>query len=113
MTFNERTSRSSESHVKQFVARLYRQVGGVQQGSLAFAAICDMISTPRDLRAGLLAQLLAAGLVERAGDRVRLTEAGRQLAVAAPVADEAPATPSPHDRESRVRTPGSGNLPRS
>ena len=114
MTLNQRTFRSPQSQMKQFIDRLHRQAGADRQEGLPFTAICDMISIPRDLRAGLREQLVDAVLVVVAGDRVRLTEVGRQFAIAAaPGPDGPPSNPSPQDRESRVRTPGSGTRPRS
>jgi predicted methyltransferase len=50
----------------------------------AFATICDMVSIPRDLRAGLLEELVREGYVTRQGDTVRITEAGKALAAASP-----------------------------
>ena len=108
MSFNARDFRSPHSHVKQVLDRLLREAGAGNRASTSFAAICDMLSIPRDLRASLLEQLVSAGYVTREGDKVRLTEAGTQLALA-PVT-EAPGTiqnPSPLNSESRARMRGS------
>lgn len=101
MSFNQRHSRSPHSHVKQVLDWLHRE-----RDAHTFAAICDRISIPRDLRQGLLEQLVSAGYVTSEGDRMRLTEAGKQLATA-PVRspDDPTQNPSPSDKESRVRTP--------
>ncbi len=105
MTINQRQFRSPDSRVKQVLDRLNRETGGH-----SFAQICDMISIPRDLRASLLDQLVREGYVTDEGGQVRLTEAGKALAIApfTPPPDDGIRNPSPRDNESRVRTPGSG-----
>lgn len=104
MSFRQRQSRSPHSHVKQVLDRLHRETG-----AHSFAAICDRISIPRDLRSSLLEQLVSEGYVTREGDQVRLTEAGKQLATAPVTSPDNPTqSPSPSDRESRVRTPSRG-----
>ncbi len=109
MTFNQREFRSPHSHVTQVLDRLYRESSAGNRAVTSFSAICNMISIPRDLRAGLLEQLLREGYVTREGDKVRLTEAGTQLALA-PVTppDNTIQNPSPLDSESRARMRGSG-----
>ena len=108
MTLGERHSRPQGTRSKQIIDRLYRETGTGSVAPKSFTAICDMISIPRDLRARLLDQLVREGYVTREGDGVRLTEAGKHLALTPAPSAEAPRSPSPHDRESRARTPGSG-----
>jgi len=104
MTFSQRQSRSPHSHVKQVLDRLHRETG-----ARSFAAICDRISIPRDLRASLLEQLVSEGYVTSEGDKVRLTEEGKHVATAPVTSPDDPTqNPSPSDRESRVRTPNRG-----
>jgi predicted methyltransferase len=83
LTFNQRDFRSPHSHAKQVLMRLQHEAGAGSRAITAFAAICDIISIPRDLRAGLLEELVREGYVTREGDTVRITEAGKAL-VAAP-----------------------------
>ena len=104
MAFSQRQSRSPHSHVKQVLDRLHRETG-----AHAFATICDRISIPRDLRPGLLEQLVTAGYITSEDDQVRLTEEGKQVAPAPVTSPDDPTqNPSPSDRESRVRTPNRG-----
>lgn len=104
MTLNQRQYRSPLTPVALVLARLDRE------GAMDFGAVCDTASIPRDLRAPLLANLLRERHITREGDRVRLTEAGKQLArtplTPPPPADTA-RNPSPRDGESRARMRGS------
>jgi predicted methyltransferase len=84
LTLNQRQSRSFENHVRQVVDRLRRHARTGNRGYSSFAAICDMISIPHDLRAALLTQLVHEGYVTREGDRVRLTAAGEALVASPP-----------------------------
>lgn len=84
MTMNQRHFRSADTRVKQVLMRLQQEAGAGSQAITSFAAICDMISIPRDLRANLLEELVRDGYVTRAGDTVRLTEAGKMLVLAPP-----------------------------
>ncbi len=84
MTMNQRQSRSSDSRVKQVLMRLHHEAGVGSRATTAFAAICDMVSIPRDLRASLLEELVNEGYVTRQGDTVRITESGKELAVSPP-----------------------------
>lgn len=112
MTMRERHARPAGTRLKQVLDRLYRETGGGRRAADSFAAVCDMISIPRDLRAGLRDQLVRECYITSQGDRVRLTEAGKQLALAPlPPPPVAIPTPSPADRESRVRTPRSAARP--
>lgn len=112
MTMRERYQRPAGTRLKQLLDRLYRETGAGSRGASSFAAVCDMISIPRDLRAGLRDQLLRDCYITGQGDRVRLTEAGKQAALAPlPPPARAIPTPSPADRESRVRTPRSSAHP--
>lgn len=74
-----------------------------------FPHLCDMAAIPRDLRAALLQDLTRRSYVEsQGGDRTSsLTAAGLQV-ISTPPPVETSDNPSPHDRASRVRTPGSG-----
>ncbi len=84
MTMNQRQSRSPDSRVKQVLMRLHHEAGAGSRASTSFAAICDMVSIPRDLRASLLEQLVNEGYVTRQGDTVHITEAGKALAASLP-----------------------------
>lgn len=109
MSFNARDFRSPHSHVKQVLDRLYRESSAGNRAVTSFATICDMVSIPRDLRTSLFEQLVSEGYVTSQGDKVRITEAGSQLAtVSVTPPDDPTRNPSPSDRESRVRTPRSG-----
>ena len=79
MTIHQREFRSPESRVKQVLVRLQHEAGVGSRPITSFAAICDMVSIPRDLRAGLLEELVREGYVTREGDTVRITEAGKAL----------------------------------
>ncbi len=82
MTVNERHSRSPHSHAKPVLDRLYKEP---EPGSpTPFATICDRSSIPRDLRPGLLEQLVGAGYVSSAGDRVRLHRGGEAVSHSTP-----------------------------
>ena len=84
MTINQREFRSSDSRVKQVLVRLQREARAGSRATTSFTAICDMISIPRDLRAGLLEELVREGYVTRENDTVRITEAGKALGVSPP-----------------------------
>jgi len=109
MTLNQREFRSPDSRVKQVLMRLQREAESGSRAIPSFAAICDITSIPRDLRAGLLEELVREGYVTRQGDTVCITEAGIALATepvtSLPVAETR--NPSPHDAESRARMRGS------
>ena len=81
---NQREFRSPHSRVKQVLMRLQHEAGAGSRAITSFAAICDMVSIPRDLRASLLEQLVNEGYVTREGDTVRITEVGKALAVSPP-----------------------------
>ncbi len=105
MTINQRQFRSPDSHIKQVIDRLYRETGAT-----SFARICDTISIPRDLRSGLLDQLVEAGYVTGEANQVQSKAKevvlSREPVMSPPV--EETRNPSPHDSESRARTPGTG-----
>ncbi len=84
MTIHQREFRSPESRVKQLLVRLQHEAGAGNRAITSFATICDMISIPRDLRAGLLEELVREGYVTREGDTVHITEVGKALAVSPP-----------------------------
>lgn len=84
MSFNDRHSRSPHSHVKQVLDRLLREAASGKRAITSFAAICDMLSIPRDLRASLLEQLVREGYVTVEGDKLLVTEAGKVLAGSSP-----------------------------
>jgi predicted methyltransferase len=84
MTMNQRQSRSPDSRVKQVLMRLQHEAGAGSQAITSFAAICDMISIPRDLRAGLLEELVREGYVTRERDTVHITEVGKALVASPP-----------------------------
>ena len=78
MTFNQRYYRSALPPLSLLVERLHRE------HSTVYAEICDMISIPRDLRAALLANVIAQGYATDEGaGRVYLTAQGIALAEAA------------------------------
>jgi hypothetical protein len=109
MTLSQREFRSPNSRIKQLIDRLNREADARNAGATSFAGLCDMISIPRDLRAGLLDELVREGYVTAEGDRVRLTEAGKAFATTPFTApDDTPANPSPRDGEPRARMRGSG-----
>jgi predicted methyltransferase len=109
MTINQRQFRSPDSRIKQLIDRIYREADARNAGTTSFAGICDMISIPRDLRAGLLDELVREGYLTAEDDRVRLTEAGKAIATTQTTAplDDTPRNPSPNDSESRARMRGS------
>ena len=84
MSFNARDFRSPHSHIKQVLDRLLREAGMGKRATSSFTTICDMISIPRDLRAGLLEELVREGYVTHQGDTVHITEAGKALAASPP-----------------------------
>jgi len=84
LTIHQREFRSPESRVKQVLARLQHEATAGNRAITAFAAICDMVSIPRDLRAGLLEELVNEGYVTRQGDTVHITEVGKALAASPP-----------------------------
>jgi len=84
MSFNARDFRSPHSHVKQVLMRLQHEAGAGRRTIASFATICDMVSIPRDLRAGLLEDLVREGYVTHQSDTVRITEAGKALAASPP-----------------------------
>jgi hypothetical protein len=109
MTLNQRQSRSPASHSKQVLDRLNRETDAGERRATSFAHICDLVSIPRDLRAGVLDRLVREGYVSAEGDRVRLTAAGEAFAATpfTPPPDDAPPNPAPRDGESRARMRGS------
>ncbi len=84
MTIYQREYRSPHSRVKQVLIRLHHEARAGSRAITSFAAICDMVSIPRDLRAGLLEELVREGYVTREGDTVHITESGKALAVSSP-----------------------------
>jgi predicted methyltransferase len=108
MTLNQRQFRSADSRIKQLIGRLYREADARNAGVASFSHICNMISIPRDLRAGLLDQLVREGYLTAEGDGVRLTEEGKASATTQTTApDNTSTNPSPNDSESRARMRGS------
>lgn len=114
MSLREPNRPTPNDHVRQLLDQLRRATTATGRQATSFVDLCDRASIPRDLRARLLDRLVAERYVTREGDRVRLAEAGRQLAGAppAPPSGAPAATPPPFDREARVRLPGSGTRPR-
>ena len=100
MTLHQRHYRSPLSPSALILARLDRQ------GAMEFGVVCDTMSIPRDLREQLLMDLLREHYITRDGDRVSITEAGKQLASMPPPPVVVARTPAPRDRASRARTPG-------
>jgi len=84
LTINQREFRSPHSRVKQVLMRLQHEARAGSRPITSFATICDMVSIPHDLRAGLLEELVRAGHVTRQGDTVQITEAGTALAASSP-----------------------------
>ena len=108
MTINQRRFHSTDSRIKQLIDRLSREADARNAGATSFAHICDMISIPRDLRASLRDQLVREGHLTAEGDRVRLTDAGKEFATTPfTVPDDASRNPSPNDNEPRARMRGS------
>jgi hypothetical protein len=95
-------------YARRFLVRFQREVLDRGRTDHPFPHLCDMAAIPRDLRAALLQNLMQCNYVEsQGGDRISLTAAGLQLIGTAPPVETSD-NPSPHDRASRVRTPGSG-----
>jgi len=68
-------------YAQRLLDRLHREVIAGSSIARSFAALCDVVSIPRDLRATLLHELVARGYVTREGqDRVQLTARGTQMA---------------------------------
>ncbi len=67
-----------ETYEQQVLIRLHRATSDGRRETMAFAEICDRMRIPRDLRATLLADLVARQLVTREGGWVGLTEGGKQ-----------------------------------
>ena len=84
MTISQREYRSPDSRVKQVLRRLQQEETAGSRARTPFAAICDMVSIPRDLRPGLLEELVREGCATQEGDTVRITEAGKALVAAPP-----------------------------
>lgn len=114
MSLHEPHRPTPNTYDQQILAQLQRAITATGRPSAAFVELCDRASIPRDLRRQLLDQLVAGRYVTRQGDDVQITKAGQQLANSPfmPPAGALPGTPSPFDRESRVRLPGSGTRPR-
>jgi hypothetical protein len=116
MSLREPNLPTPNNHVRHFLERLIREARDTGHAAFPFADLCSRAGIPRDLREKLLASLLREKYVAREGDLVRITPAGTKLAgsppTQSPPADPA-GNPSPFDRESRIRTPGSGTRRRS
>jgi hypothetical protein len=96
-------------YAQRFLVRFQREVLDRGRTNYPFPQLCDMAAIPRDLRAALLQDLIQRGYVQsQGGELISLTAAGVQLVSTPPPPVESSDNPSPHDRESRVRTPGSG-----
>ena len=96
-------------YARRFLVRFQREVHDRGRTDHPFPQLCDMAAIPHDLRAALLQDLIQRGYVQsQGGDLISLTAAGLQLVSTPPLPVETSDNPSLHDRESRVRTPGSG-----
>ena len=101
-------ARQRVDYARRLLVRFQREVLDRGRPDHPFPHLCDMAAIPRDLRAALLQDLTRRSYVEsQGGDRISLTAAGLQL-IRTPPPVEVSDNPSPHDRASRVRTPGSG-----
>jgi len=82
-------------YAQRLLDRLHREVVAGSSIARSFAALCDVVSVPRDLRATLLHELVGRGYVIREGqDQIALTARGRQQVTPAAT------------RESERRRPG-------
>lgn len=101
-------ARKRVDYARRLLVRFQREVLDRGRQDHPFPQLCDMAAIPRDLRAALLHDLMQRNYVEsQGGDRISLTTAGLQLTNTPPPVETSD-NPSPHDRASRVRTPGSG-----
>jgi DNA-binding IclR family transcriptional regulator len=111
MSLREPNLPTPNDHVRHFLDRLTREARDTGRSAFPYAELCSRAGIPRDLREKLLVNLLREKYVSREGDLVRITPAGTKHA-GSPVTQSPPVdkadNPSPFDRESRIRTPGSG-----
>ena len=80
MSLREPNRRRRPNYSRGFLLQLHREVTETGRQSVSFVEICDRASIPRDLRARLLADLVAENYVTREGDMVSITPAGITVA---------------------------------
>jgi hypothetical protein len=80
MSLHEPNRPTANNHVRQFLDRFTREARDTGQSALPFAELCNRAGIPRDLREGLLANLLREKYITREGDKVSVTPAGKKLA---------------------------------
>jgi hypothetical protein len=84
MSLHEPHRTHATDYAQRLLDRLQREVAAGSRLAGSYAALYDVTSIPRDLRAGLLDELVGRGYVTRAGpDQIALTARGRQQATPA------------------------------
>jgi hypothetical protein len=81
MSLHEPHHTRANDYAQRLLDRLHREVIAGSSIARSFAALCDVVSIPRDLQGKLLDDLVALDYVTREGrDRVQLTARGTQMA---------------------------------
>lgn len=82
MSLREPHFKPKTNHMQLVLHRLHQQAPTPASRAFDFRAICTMVSIPHDLRGALLRTLVEKGYVtEEAGEMIRITKAGVNLAV--------------------------------